>query len=95
MIKVLSWPIIISLFCSLSQASDSMPLTESYSQLLNRHQQQGHLNQKELKIQQLQYSNDKAWQTQFKKQVRGVASSLTIPREKISLNNPAIEIAVK
>ena len=53
------------------------------------------MNNEEVKDQQFKYTNNKSWENSFKKQVRGVASSLNIPREKIILINPAIEISVK
>ena len=82
-------------FNSLVLAQTLSPDGELYSELLERHKNQGHLNGKEVKDQQFKYSNNKSWQKSFNNQVRGVASSLKIPREKIQLNNPPIEISVK
>lgn len=76
--------------------ADSIDVQDQfYVELLQKHEQQGHLNGPELKNYQFNYTKNKAWQEKFNNQVRGVASSLKIPREKIYLTNPAIEISVK
>ncbi len=66
-----------------------------YNEVLQKHLETGHLSDKEIQKQKFYHSNEKSWQKEFNKQVRGVASTIKSPREVIQLKNPAIEISVK
>jgi hypothetical protein len=66
-----------------------------YNQMLDRHLRHGHLPKAQVQRQRMQMAKDKAWQTSFHEQVRGVASTMQTPKNVIELDNPAIEISVK
>lgn len=94
-VKIILTILIINVSISTTFGQDQQRDQSFYNELLKKHQDHGQINESEVKKQQFQISNQQKWQENFKKQVRGVASSIQISRDKIELNNPAIEISVK
>jgi hypothetical protein len=86
---------LIILASSSGFAAEPDSTDELYENLLDRHAKSGHLSGKELKKQKFYHKNQKSWQGDFSKQVRGVASTLKSQREIMKFQNPAIEISVK
>lgn len=87
---------IILTFISFNIFADDAVLErpELYQEVLKRHVQQGHISKEDVEKQKFLYEKDKEWRSNHGKQLRGVASSLKVPRDIIELDNPAIEIPV-
>lgn len=86
---------VLFLLSSLPAFTQTSKEEQKYNELLKRHALKGHLNEKEIKEQSFKYSNTKTWQGKFKKQVRGVASTMDKSRDILEFKNPPIEISVK
>ena len=66
-----------------------------YNQLLDRHAKAGHLTESQAESEKFKYANNKRWQGNLTKQVRGVASSFKENSDIINFKNPTIEISSK
>ncbi len=87
--------ILIFILFSLTFSSFADTEDDFYNDLLDKHLRHGHLPKAQVRHKRLQIAKDKPWQSEFREQVRGVASTMKAPKNIIELNNPAIEISVK